>query len=109
MAEDKGVQPVGKIVPLVWEEPGLAVLANQALLQFDGNLVYLTFGQTKPPLITGDTEEEKREQLEKVHSIAVSPVARIAMTADGFRAVAGIVQKHLALIENIEKLQQKKT
>jgi len=108
MAEETGMQPLGKIVPLVWSEAGMAVLANHAFLQFDGSLVYLTFGQANPPVVLGETEEEKRQQLDKVHSITVSPVIRIAMPPENFRALTEALQKHLALVEKVEKSKRER-
>jgi hypothetical protein len=101
MAEESSVK--GKMLPLVWEEPGTAVFANQAIAQYDGHSVYLTFGQVRPPLILGETEEERHRQIEKVQSVTVLPVVRIAMTPETFRVVAEALQKHLALINKIEK------
>jgi len=107
MAEDTDTQLKVKMVRLVWTEPGPAILANQALVQYDGNLVYLTFGHTNPPIILAETEEEKQKQLDAVDSISVSPVLRVAMTPATFRSVADAVQKHLATMARIDRVEHK--
>jgi len=106
MAEETGTQPKGKMVPLVWGESGTAVFANQAVIQYDGNLVYLTFGQANPPVLIGSTEEEKQQQLDKVQSIVVSPVIRLVMAPESFRAVVEACQKHLAIVDKITKQEK---
>jgi hypothetical protein len=105
MAEDAGAQPkmVGKLVPLVWGEPGMVAFANQVIVQYDGNLVFLTFGQANPPVILGETEEEKQRLLEKIQSIVVAPVVRLVMAPENFRSVVEAFQKHLALVDKIAK------
>ena len=109
MADETTSQPTitHKLVPLVWSEPGVAIFANHAAAQYDGNLVYLTFGQAQPPFILGQTEEEKQRQLDGVQAIAIRPVICLAMTPQDFRAVGEVFQKHLALIDRITKQEQK--
>jgi hypothetical protein len=105
MAEETSSQPrmATKIVPLAWSEPaGMAVFANQAMCQYDGNVVFLTFGQANPPIILGETEEEKQQQLDKVQSIAVASVVRLVMAPASFRTLVEAFQKHLAMIDQID-------
>jgi hypothetical protein len=111
MTEDTTTQPKmqTKIVPLIWGEPGTATLANQVVLQYDGNLIFLTFGQANPPVIWGDTEGEKQQQLDKVQSIVVAPVIRLVMAPENFRAVVEACQKHLAIIDGMDKSKQART
>ena len=101
MAEEESTQPTVKKVPLVWIEPGAPIVANQAVVQYDGNLVYVTFGQSSPPLILGDTEEERRQQLDKINSIAVAPVIRLVMAPEHFRAVVEVFQRHVSIMDAI--------
>jgi hypothetical protein len=83
------------MVSLVWKDPGMTMLANQAIVQHDGQMVYLTFGQANPPLILGETEEEKQRQLDEIQSVTVLPIIRLAMAPESFRAVIEILQTHL--------------
>lgn len=106
MAEDARAQPKGKMVSLVWGEPGMTVFANQAVVQYDGNMVYLTFGQASPPVIAGETDEERQRQLDKVHSVAVLPVVRLAMAPASFRAVADALQRHIEMVEKADQSTQ---
>ena len=96
----------GKMIKLVWGEAAVTVFANQAVVQYDGSAVYLTFGQANPPVIWGETEEEKRQQLEKIDSVTVSPIIRLAMTPDSFRAIAEAMRKHLTTIDKVDRAKQ---
>ncbi len=108
MAEEANVQPHSKMVPLVWNEPGTGVFADHAILQYDGRVVHLTFGQASPPLIWAQDEEEKQRQLESIQSIRVLPVIRLVMAPENFRSVAAAFQAHLALIDNVQKAKREK-
>ncbi len=109
MADETITQPTipYKLVPLIWGEAGVAVFANQAIAQYDGRMVHLTFGQANPPVILGPSEEEKQQQLDKVQSILIQPVIRLTMTVEDFRAVGEVFQKHLALIDQLAKQERK--
>jgi hypothetical protein len=70
-------------IPLAWigveELPMLGV--NQMIAQHIGREEFiLIFGQVAPPVILGQTEEQRREQLRMVTFAAVKPVARVSMT-----------------------------
>ena len=106
MAEETSVPAKGKMVPLVWGEPGMAVFANQIVIQYDGNSVYIAFGQTSPPVILGETDEEKQRQLDRIQSLPVLPVVRVAMTPESFRSMADALQKHLAIMGKIDASKQ---
>jgi hypothetical protein len=108
MAEEANAQTKSKTVPLVWHEPGTSVFVNHVLAQFDGNSVYLVFGQANPPMIWGDTDEEKQRQLDQIQSVAILPVVRLAMAPQSFRAVAETIQKHLAMIDKIGEIDKSK-
>jgi hypothetical protein len=85
----------------------MTIFANHAAAQYDGKAVYLTFGQASPPVILGETDEEKRRQLDKVQSIVIQPVVRLAMAPEDYRAVVQVFQKHLALVDEIAKRESK--
>jgi hypothetical protein len=98
MAEETGAKPQGKLVPLVWAQAGTPVFANHVLAQYDGSSVFLTFGQASPPLIWGGTEEEKQGQLDRLQSVAISPVIHLVMTPEKFREIVEVLQKHVAMM-----------
>lgn len=105
MADETTKQPTipSKLVPIVWGEAGTTIFANHAAAQYDGKAVYLTFGQANPPVILGQTDEEKQQQLDKVQSLVVQPVIRLAMTVEDYRAVIEVLQKHIVLVDGIAK------
>jgi len=98
MPEETDIQPITKIVPFVWGEPGAPVFANHALIQYDGKSVFVTFGQAAPPLIWGTNQEEKNQQLEKIDSITVWPIIRIALDPESYRGIAEAFQKQLEIM-----------
>jgi len=103
MAQEDRAQLEFKKVPLVWTEPSAPVPANQVIVQYDGSLVYITFGQASLPLIWGDTDEEREQQLERIDRIEVTSVVRLAIAPGNFRAIADALQRHLSLIDAINK------
>ena len=110
-ADEAGGHPSSKLVRLVWGDLGgaPAILANNVLLQFDGSMVFLTFGQAAPPLVAGETEDEKREQLSKIESVPVSTMVRLAVPVENYRAMVGAFQKHLAVIGKRSKSEKEET
>jgi hypothetical protein len=103
MAEEVSEKPVPyKMVPLVWGDAGAAIYADNVLAQYDGKVVHLTFGQARPPMITGQTDEERESQLNEVKFVVVTPVAKLAMPAENFRAIVASLQQHIATIEKFD-------
>jgi hypothetical protein len=55
-------------------------MANQFIGQVDGDEIILSIGCATPPIITGDTIEERQAQAENIGYVPVRPIARIAVT-----------------------------
>ncbi len=108
MTDEAKKQPEvpSKFVQLHWGEAGIVLFVNNAIAQFDGRSVFLTFGQAAPPVILGDTNEEKQSQLDKLESITVAPIIRLALTVEGYRDIVQVLQKHLGLVDNIVSRQK---
>jgi H2-forming N5,N10-methylenetetrahydromethanopterin dehydrogenase-like enzyme len=67
---------------LLWidlDETAIQV-ANQFIGQVDDDLVVLSLGCAAPPVIIGDTLEERRQAAENVGYVPVRPIARVGMT-----------------------------
>ena len=94
MSDETSPRPTvpSKLVPLVWGEPGVAVFTNHLAAQYDGKMVYLRFGQAQPPLIFGQTDEEKQQQLDDVQQIAIQPAICLAVTPQDFRNMGEVFQ-----------------
>lgn len=85
-------------IPLVWvgveEEPVAA--SNQMVIQHSARDEFiLTFGMATPPIVLGD-EEQRREELERVTYVPVTPVARVAFTRQRLQALITVLQENLA-------------
>jgi hypothetical protein len=78
------------------------MLANQALGQIgQQGEVILTFGQIAPPALTGDPDQQ-RQQAKEIRSLAIKPVARLAVTRAGLDDLIRILSETR---ENYDKLQ----
>ena len=92
-------EPTAKQVPLVWEgiENVPITFTNEILLQAGqyGEFL-LTFGQSAPPAILGETEEERVKKLERVSSVPVNPIARFALTPTTLVQLSTLLQMVLA-------------
>jgi hypothetical protein len=102
---DKPSLPSLKIVDVDWGslEPGVAAYANNLLSLFDGQSVHVIFAQANPPIIYGKDETERLAQLDKVTSLAVSPVARLVIPLENFRAMLRALQDQLIKIDELIK------
>ena len=75
----------GLTIRLVWDgvENVAIVLANQVIGQVgQQGEVILTFGQTAPPILLGDVDQQ-REQAKEIPFLPIKPVARLAITRAG--------------------------
>lgn len=81
-------------LPLVWvaaeEEP--IQLANQFLVQFDKDTLFLSVGQTAPPAILG-TPEEQFEQLKALSFVAVKTIGRFSLTRRNVAELIDVLTK----------------
>ncbi len=91
-AED--LPPSSVPVPIVWvgvdELP--VFFANQFVAQVERGEIFLTVGQLVPPAILGNTDEERRQQLESLSYVPIKPVARIAFTPDRLQELSSILE-----------------
>ena len=90
-----GERPKEIKVRLRWDgvEDEPIVLVNQVIGQFGQyGEVILTFGQTAPPILLGDRDEQ-REQAKDIQSVPVKPVARLALTRAGLDDVIRILNE----------------
>lgn len=92
MADDS--QPIQ--IPLSWVgvEESVASAANQFLVQFDGDLHYLTLGQVTPPVLLG-TEEEKKRQVDKLTMVPVRALGCYALSRKGIEELIGVLRTGL--------------
>lgn len=69
-------------IPGVWVGPEeLPILMVNAFLgQVDHQEITLALGQYTPPVIRGDTEDERRQQVQAISYIPIKPVVRVALT-----------------------------
>jgi hypothetical protein len=80
---------------LSWEgiEDLPILLANQVIGQVGQHgEVILSFGQTAPPVLLGDPEQQ-REQAKEIPSVPIKPVARLALTREGLDDVIRILNE----------------
>jgi hypothetical protein len=77
--------PESLTIRLAWDgaENVAIVLVNQVLGQVgQQGEVILTFGQTAPPILIGD-QDQQREQAREIPFVPIKPVARLAITRAG--------------------------
>jgi hypothetical protein len=88
-------------VPLVWV--GLDDLPIHLVNQFTGQFqeleVIVNVGQIAPPVIMGNTPQERREQARHLSFVPVRPVARLGMTVQRLRELIEVLQMTLANYE----------
>ncbi len=80
-------------VRLLWidlEEQAVQ-MANQFIGQVANDEIMLSIGHASPPIIIGDTIEERRSQAENIGYVPVRPITRIALTRGGLAELMGIL------------------
>jgi hypothetical protein len=102
MIDEKTAQDLMfKQLTIEWPETAsIALFINNATVQFDGNVVYLSFFQINPPLIIGETEQG-RQQFEQMSTIKALPVVKLALTVEVYRRLMQVLQENLNRIEKI--------
>jgi hypothetical protein len=98
--------PEGVDLSIAWE--GVDNMPILFVNQFSGQVgqqseVLLTFGQLAPPIILGETQEERVRHARGLTHISVKPIARVAMTRAGLEELVGVLHK---TIENYDKAQE---
>ena len=82
-------------IPLVWEEEGgPIVFANQFLIQHQPDEFVLTFGQVVTPPLLG-TDEQKREQLDRLHYVPVRVLGRFGFTRRRMEELIAVLKENL--------------
>jgi hypothetical protein len=91
------------IIPARWpREFDLPTLhCNNFAIARAGDAVYITFGELRPMILSGYSPEELGHLREE--GVAVKPLAAIAVTNDGHRALTELLVNALE-IEDLEKL-----
>ena len=83
-------------LPLVYvdvdESP--VVVANQFVIQHEGEQFILTVGQLQPPIILG-TSEEKIEQARRLSHVPIRIVGRFGLTRDRLAELIEALQSNL--------------
>ena len=82
-ATGSGSQAETLSAPVAWRYPEgqTGQFANHLWVQYDGHEYHLSFFEIKPPLLTSDTADEKRQELEQMGSVDARCVARIVVSA----------------------------
>jgi hypothetical protein len=93
------LKQIVKLVPIEWPEVGVALYANQLIVQNDGVSAYLTFCQTSPLRIMGSPEEQQA-QLEQIKGMKALPVAQLVIPLGTFRQMLQIMQENLTLLDS---------
>jgi hypothetical protein len=91
-------EPAEMELPLSWviseDQPPIPYASEFALIGTATEFC-LTVGQVVPPVVTGRTNEEKREQLEKQGFVAIRPLGRYMMTPEVARKLAKVLAEAL--------------
>lgn len=106
ISEQPGLEqlPVRQL-PVTWGTTvDLPVLAsNQLAVQVDldsagqPDTLILTFGHTRPPIMTG-TPEQIKEQAEQLGQVIVVPVVRLGVSIQRMKEFSSVLQQTIALI-----------
>jgi len=95
--------PDGEFVALrlLWidldEEPIYS--SDQMVAQIDRDRVVVTFGSTSPPVIMGDTDEERRQSAESIGYVPVRVISKVAMTRDRLEDTVRVLTEILGKID----------
>jgi hypothetical protein len=76
--------------------------SDQAIAQIDRDRIVLTFGSASPPIIIGDTVEERRQSAENIGYVPVRVIAKVAMTRD---RLADSVRVLTEILNTFDKMQ----
>jgi hypothetical protein len=94
--------PQGVEVPIAWHYEGApAVFANQMIVSADAHDVHLYFFEVAPPLLLG-TDEEKKEQAEKLVAVNARCVIRVIINKERLADFAGALQATAAKIDELK-------
>jgi len=74
---------------------GPSVFANHMLIQADRHECHLVFHEIRPPVIRGETAEERMKELEAASPIEAPCVARVVVSAGRIRLFAKTLMEHV--------------
>ena len=81
----------------------LVLTANQffvsALPPRDGGGFVISVGHVSPPMVIGDTSEERRAHAETIESIPVKPIVRFSLTHELARQLLGLLDAQVTSAE----------
>jgi hypothetical protein len=85
------------IVPFEREFPPdqMAMHSNQFVIVNDGPEFQLLFFQNHPPIVLGDTVEERKREAQKIKSVRSVCVARIVVAAERLPLIIKAMQENL--------------
>lgn len=69
--------------------------ANHAIAQIDDDRIVITIGASSPPVIVGDTLEERREMAEQLGYVPVRPLTRFTISRNRLAAVIAALTQTL--------------
>jgi len=98
-------------IPVAWvgadEFPVL--FSNQVITQIDGQIIFLTLGQLVPPAFPGETSEAFNEAAESIPFVPIKPLVRLAMTPDGLRELAAVIETTIQKYNQLEQTNDPRT
>jgi hypothetical protein len=86
----------GVLLRIGWSELGPAVFADQVLALTHESMVHLGFYQIVPPLVLGDTDEERRQSLQAVGqrgTVDAKLVAHITLPLSKLTGIIDVLTK----------------
>ena len=101
MPEEKKMAPEdvppaqARMVPVTWAMPAgiTTVYANNMVVQYGEHDCYMMFFEGVPPLLVGLTPEQQAEFFNKIESVTVNCVARVAIPKNLMPAIIKVLQE----------------
>ncbi len=81
----------GALLRVAWSELGPAVFANQVIALTDENMLHLGFYQTVPPLVLGDTDEERKRAIEALQQRGTVDAKLVVHVTLPLSKLAGVI------------------
>lgn len=91
-------------VERVFPEALQSHFVTNMVIQHEPDIFILSFFQTWPPAIVGETDEEKRGAFDSIESIKATCVARLVVTPDKMREFLAVMTENLEKYEQLMKM-----
>jgi hypothetical protein len=91
---DKDMKQLGVQFPLF--DDTIPVWANQMAIQFLGSSYVMAFYAALPPVLVGDTDEERSAQLAGIGAVPAKCVARVVVPQDRMAEFHKVLTEHMA-------------